>query len=232
MSDINEKIVYTALTRTTEDRESIRQAYQSWHAKFGDSELDVFAFVEHIEKYLGLDTGEKKVLMMSMHAASSKNGLGLKEVPEYVTGSLSGQSSETDYDAVNAVSPSTSPSTTSSAAEKTPYIVLSEFYFANMVAGVKKVGGKYLAEFNQLLGDEGLPNVVDVIEAAVKRSSDDELNLPSDLEESECKAFCLEVYMLACDVIGPVRADDISYRAIAAMLETNEASRYDPRELI
>ncbi len=225
MSDIASKVVYTALTRMTEDREAIKQAFQNWHAAFHGQELDVFAFVEHIENYLGLDTGEKKVLMMSMHAGSSKGGLGLKEVPEYILGLPSN-------DVVNTAQAVVSDDQTSAAAKKPPYILLSEFYFSNMLAGVQKISGKMASEIREILADEGLPNVEQSIQTCVNRISDDQISLPVNTQEPACKAFCLEVYMLVCEVVGPMNADDISYKAIAKMLETNEASRYDPRALI
>lgn len=236
MSDLNNKVVYTALTRMTEDRDVIKHAFQSWQAKFAGQELDVFAFVDHIQTYLGLETGEKKVLMMSMHAASSKGGLGLKEVPEYILGSFSADQASGDDEAgrekAGREKAGLVDSQADSAIQKAPYILLAEFYLSNMLDGTQKLNGKLASEVRDLLADEGLPNVASGVQLAVKSVDGDRINLPASLAEAECKSFCLELYMLVCDVAGPMKADDISYKAIANMLETNEASRYDPRDLI
>lgn len=221
MTELNNKVVYTALTRTTEDREAIKQAFLSWSNKFEGQALDVFAFVEHIERFLGLSTGEKKVLMMSMHAAASKDPLSLKSVPEYIVG---------NGDAGNVLDDTTAANT--SVSTKEAHVVLSELYFANMLDGTQRAGGKQAAEFRQILTDEGLPNVTSDILRAAQDVENDRIQLPASSVESECQAFCLEVYMLVCDLLGPMSADDISYSAIATLLETSEASRYDPRKLI
>ena len=70
----NGKIVYAALSRMSEDRDVIKRALSHWNEKLGHlARVNVIQSVELIEGYLGLGTAEKKVLMMSMHAASSKD---------------------------------------------------------------------------------------------------------------------------------------------------------------
>jgi len=217
MSDENNKIVYAALSRMSADREVIKQAYQSWQAAFAGKALDVFEVVDHIESFLGLDTAEKKVLMMSLHSAASGGGANLKDVPGFITGEAGAAGGG---DAEPAVS------------VKEPVVALSEIYFNKMTSGVARKSSKHKAELLEILDEEGLPGVAGSISNAIKRLDDTDINLPKGLSEDDCKALCHEVYMLVCDVVGPQDADDLSYKAVNAMLEANESSRYDPKNLI
>jgi len=205
MTSVNNKVVYTALTRMTNDRDVIKQAFIQWHGKFAHKDLDVFATVEFIESFLGLDTGEKKVLMVSMHSAASKDESQLKDVPEYIFGSGGDNATEPD---------------------------VSALYFSHISQSLQRSGTKYVTELMDVIRDEGLPNVSMAVRDALSSMVDGELDLPGNTSEDACKMFCHEVYMLVCDIVGPMEADEISYSAIAKLLETNEASRYDPRNLI
>lgn len=219
MSDENNKIVYTALSRMSVDREVIKQAYQSWQTAFAGKPLEVFEVVDHIESFLGLDTGEKKVLMMSLHSAVSGGGANLKDVPGFISGA-GGALTSSAVSEVPAVS------------VKEPVVTLAQIYFNAMTAGVAKKGSKFKIELLEILADEGLPGMGSGASKAIKRMDDTDIDLPKGLSEDDCKALCHEVYMLVCDVVGPQDADDLSYKAVNAMLEANESSRYDPKNLI
>lgn len=220
MSKLNNQIVYTALTRMTADRAVIKEAFLHWQNHLGDIPLDVFEVVEHIESFLGLTTAEKKVLMVSMHSASAKSETDLANVPPFIInvgGDISEEQNETEFQVVD---------------NKPPHVILSEGYFNGMLSGLQRTSGKFFQELKEILLEEGLPEGPKTVEASLKRINESNIDLPSDMNETDCQSFCHEVYMLVCDVIGPVKSDDLSYKAIAQLLETNEASRYDPKKLI
>ncbi len=219
MNTFNNKVVYAALVRMTNDREVIKQAFVHWHGKFAHKPLDVFAYVEAIERYLGLDTGEKKVLMVSMHAASSKNESSLRDVPEYIFGSGSEPNSG-NHDAVE------------QGLKHAPHVSLTEQYYSNLLDGLSREGGRYVHEFESELKNDGFKSLERRARKALRKADEDGLKLPSDLDEAACKALCHELYLLLCDVAGPMVADDLTYKSIEALLETTEARRYDPRDLI
>ncbi len=219
MSEANSKVVYAALNRMTEDRDVIKRAFHHWREKQGDqANLNVLDTVELIETYLGLDTGEKKVLMMSMHAAASKNESQLKTVPEYISG-VEGSGDKASEAAVPNMA-------------KVPHVILTEAYFETMMAEARKRSGADAAELEDIIADEGLPSLSDEMNASVKALKNSALDLPQSASSQACKDLCHDLYMLFCDVVGPMVADDISYKAIASLLEMPEASRYDPRQLI
>ncbi len=218
MSTLNNKVVYAALTRMTNDREVIKHAFLNWHSKFADDEIDVFAYVDHIERFLGLNTGEKKILMVSMHAAASKGEGDLGEVPAYIFGS----------DATADVA----EESVVKSEDKTPCIVLAQLFCNRMASGVQRLGNKHRQELNEILKDEGLPSATLVINEVLKKIGEEDIVLPSSTSEADCKTLCHEFYMLVCDVVGPNSADELSYKTISTLLDTNEASRFDPRDLI
>lgn len=219
MNTDNNKIVYSALSRMTDDREVVKQAFTNWHSAFAGAKLDIFAFVDHIEAYLGITTAEKKVLMMSMHAASSKGSDGLSDVPAYI---LDGQATPNNASGAAVTE-------TSQVAVKPPAVALSQVYFNRMLGGLKS---KDKAEVVEILADEGLPDASDALNRALKRLDSTDVDLPKDMSEDECKSLCHETYMLICDIVGPTSADDLSYKAVNSMLESSEADRYDPKNLI
>ncbi len=220
MNTENSKIVYAALSRMSDDRDVIKRAFTHWQSKFGDSaQINVLESVELIETFLGLDTGEKKVLMMSMHAASSKESSQLKAVPEYILG---GSDQSVSGKEVGAATERLGP----------PHVTLSEGFFEHMMAAGRKRDSGLAAELEEALIDEGLEEASAAINSALKSISRSDLELPNATTSEECKDFCHAFYMLVCDFFGPMAADEMSYKAVAQLLETPEASRFDPRELI
>lgn len=224
MSDLNSKVVFTALSRLTNDRSVIKQAFNHWQNEFAGKPLDVFAVVENLQGFLGLGTAEKKILMVSMHSATSKNESDLMSIPAFIVDGAE-------------VASASAPSTDASSAEakkaasgKPPYVALAEFYYSHIIDGARRAGGKLSSEMLEILRDEGLSGLANI--ASVFRKADDQVSLPSDFSEKDSQTFCHELYMLLCEVAGPMAADDISYKAITKMMETNEASRYDPKNLI
>ncbi len=222
MGDLNKKIVFTALSRLSNDRTVIKDAFLHWHNKLGDKPLDVFESVETIQNFLGLATAEKKILMVSMHSSTSKSESDLLSIPAFVFGDASPDAAPgSNVDDAPADVP---------ASTKAPYIALAEFYFSELANGVQRAGGGKLKELQDILHEEGLP-ALSLVNDALKKV-DDKVSLPKGLSEQDCQSFCHEMYLLVSEVIGPMAADDVSYKAIANLLNTNEASRYDPRKLI
>lgn len=220
MNQQNAKIVYAALTRLTEDRGVIKQAFDHWNSQHGDAELDVVGLTESIVTFLGLDTGEKKVLMVSLHSASSRGAGSLADVPSYLIGASN--------DAINgdAIAAAASPS-----GNKPPVVILADAYCNYVDGALRRLSNADREEWIEVIRDEGVAGVKPNVQLALQ-SIDDGLSLPSDSSEEDCKTVCHELTLFLSDVIGPVKADEISYKAIASLLDTNEASRFDPRELL
>jgi len=222
LNDTGAKVLYAALRRMTDDRTVIKQAFQHWVTELSSEPFDVIQTVASLEKFLGLSTQERKVLMIGMHAASNRGSHELKSVPDYILG---------DSVASQAVAAKNKPSSTVKA--KQPYAELAEGYFAQIAQAVRRGNGGDYRELMSALKDEGLNDVSAAINKAVKASSSEEnFDLPSAASETDCQDFCHSLYMLVAEIVGPIDADTFSNSAIAALLDIEAAVRYDPRKLL
>ena len=217
--DENAKVLYAALQRMSDDRAVIKQAFQYWLVEMSDDSFDVVDTVSGLEKYLGLAAQERKVLMVSMHAAANRAGHELPEVPDYVLGARQPlkvvQNNNTAADST-----------------KAPVMLLTESYFKFMFEGIRKVDRKSYREIQSVLEGEGLSGYNGSLNAAVKQSFENGLRLPDKIPEAMCQEICHSLYMLTAEIIGPNDADMVSNNAISALLEMEAATRFDPRDLI
>jgi len=218
-SNVNAKILYTALQRMTDDRAVIKEAFQYWVAELSNSPFDVIETVTSIEKYLGLSTQERKVLMIGMHAAGNRAEHELSDVPDYVLGGVSTPVSSAKADAPKLRA-------------RQPEVELTEAYFARVFEETKRVGISGYRELLSILEDEGLDGASGDLNTAVKNASSGKLELPSSATESDCQNLCHAFYNLVAEVIGPIDADVVSNNAISALLGMEAAARYNPRDLL
>ena len=64
-------------------------------------------------------------------------------------------------------------------------------------------------EWFEVIRDEGVAGINPDVQLALQ-STDDGLSLPSDTSEDDCKTVCHELTLFLSDVVGPVKADEIS----------------------
>ena len=77
------RIVYAALSRITDDRVSIQQAFTHWAAAMGAEPLDNEKVASLLSSYLGLGSQQKNRFIVAMHAAGS-GARELDELPGYL----------------------------------------------------------------------------------------------------------------------------------------------------
>lgn len=216
------KVLYTALARMTSDRTIIRQAFAHWLTTLADQPFDVINVVSSLEKFLGLSTQERKVLMTSLHAAANRAESELSAVPDFILG-----------DSQSIANAGESPTSAQLVrATKKAFIELTEKYFESVVSGVRKVNAKDYSELNSVIANEGLNGISSKLNKSVQASVSDRLDLPTDTTEQECQELCHELYLLVADFIGPREADGVSDRVITELLNSTAASSYDPRKLL
>lgn len=213
------KVLYSALAKMTNDRAVIKEAFNHWFASLADEPLDIIHVVSELEKYLGLSTPERKVLMVGLHAASGRSEHELADVPAYISGS--GSAAASGAVARQRVAPS-----------KPPMVELTEAYCDALLSAMGKIDAKDLAELKDVLKDEGLPNLVGSLNKQIQLTTGDQITLKVDTSESDCQNVCHELYMLVAEFVGPREADIVSDRAMSAILDMTAASRYDPRKLL
>lgn len=225
LNDGNAKVLYAALLRMSNDRMLIKQAFQHWVTELSAQPFDVIETVASLEKFLGLNTQERKVLMIGMHAAANRAPHELRSVPDYILGDS--EASPSGVSATGSPSPQ-APKTKA----KQAYTELAEAYFMQVTQGVRKNSASGYRELISILESEGLDDTSVNVNKEVKRHAADGPDLPITVSQADCQNLCHSLYMLVAEVIGPIDADLVSNNAISALLDMEAAARFDPRDLL
>lgn len=221
LSHPDAKVVYAALRRMSEDRTVIQQAFQHWMTGLYGQPFDVVETVSSIEKFLGLSTQERKVLMISMHAAANRAAHEVPEVPDYI---LRGASSS--------MQPSNDAGAAPKVSAKSPVVELTQAYFGLVLKGALRANASGYRELVSVLEDEGIAGVGADINRAIKDTVVSGLDLPKSADQTVCQNLCHDFYNLVAEIMGPMDADVVSNNAISATLDMEAATRFDPRELL
>jgi len=216
---LDQRIVYAGLSRMTQNRSVIQNAFQYWQANLSNQAFDVVAVTSAFEEYLGLDAKEKKVLMISLHAASNKSESELAPVPGFIT-------QTGDNVPLNEKEPE--PEVKS----LPPHVHVTSQFVQLLAATTKKVDAAGYREIDEILQDEGLLELDNAANKLVKRAGFGSDMLPESASADDCRELAHQLYLLIIDVIGPVQADVAVNQVIDQLLGSDMASRFDPRTLI
>jgi len=220
---LDQKIVYAGLSRMTDDRAVIQDAYQYWQQNLSNVPFDVVNVTAKLVAYLGLKSSEKKVLMISMHAASNKSEVELDPVPGYLLGQAPAAAEQSNQQEAPVAQ---------AADNSTPHLQITRGYIRQLVDEVTRVNGASYSEMHEILMDEGLPEVSAELNSRIKTYGFSDQVLVSTITEGECRELAHSLYMLMIDVIGPVSADIVINNIIDKLLQSSAATRFDPRSLI
>ena len=220
----NQRVVYAALRRMTTDRNVIQSAYQHWLSTMGNKAFEVPEAVEEIRKFLGLDTGERKTLMVSMHAAAGKLLEELDEVPGYMQGGSLASSGAT---------PQEEGETNQVVKLGSPHAQATKMFCMNFVKHVARANAEDYREFTEACSaiDYSSNKKVQAAMLAFAQSSFASLELPSDITESECADVAAALHLLASEFVGPMTADQLQTKTISGLTTMDFATQFDPRKL-
>ena len=220
---LEQKIVYAGLSRMTKDRVVIQSAFQYWQANLSADAFDVVDVTAKLVSYLGLNSSEKKVLMIGMHAASSKAEIELAEVPAYIAGG----------DAADVAAVEDSGESASKSVESyTPHYQVTRGYIRLLAESVRRKGAASYNEMDEILKDEALDGVSRELVGRIKKYGFSDEIMHGSINEDECRDLAHQLYLLMIDVIGPMVADVVVNDVIDKLLESDASSRFDPRTLI
>jgi len=216
---VEQKIVYAGLSRMTDDRVVIKNAFDYWQTNFSNGPFDIVDVTGKLVSFLGLDGGEKKVLMIAMHAASNKSEMELDDVPGFLLGG-----GVADIAAQAPVQAAT--------INYTPHYQVTHGFVKGIVEGVRIKGSASFAEMDEIMRDEGLPDATDEQSKLIAEHGFSDRIVPGSITEDECRDLAHSLYLLIIDVIGPVDADIIVTRVTGELMTGSAASLFDPRSLI
>lgn len=222
MNKIDGQMVYFGLSRLTDDRTVIREAYQYWQSQLSDQPFDVLDVASKLTDYIGSDSNGKKTLMIALHAANNKSESELDNVPNFISGNDADLGADTPVSQSNNTADAGLPA----------HSVMTVELFKLMYSRLRQVDSSGYAELSNIIADEGLDNTPQSLHGAIIVSPDRGLKLGSDVTEQQCQALTHALCMLIMEVVGPMVTDDLIDNVIASLLENSHASQYDPRNLL
>lgn len=221
------RAVYAGLRRMTDDRSVIKSAFSYWQSELSNQEFDVVGIVTALIEYLGLTSQEKKSLMIALHAASNRLVDELDPVPGVISGN-----SDLGSDVDGQAQEQASSKPTEAVA---PHLQVTQRYLQLFAQHMRKADNNEFTEFRQTVASEGLDELdksLNTIASTWAANGMANIKLPSSASESDCKNVAHQMYMLACEFIGPNRTDNVALKAVDGCLDLDAASRFNPRDLV
>lgn len=222
---LNQRIVYSGLRRMTTDRNTIQSAYNHWQTTLGGKPFNVVEVVDAINAFLGLDTGERKRLMIALHAASGKLAEELEEVPGYMQADSLGSSNQ---------GAETAPEANQIVRQGSPHAQATKMFCNTFVKHVERANAADFRDFTQACTEIEYSDNKKVQSAMLDfaKSSFAKLALPSNVTEQECADVASALHLLSTEFVGPMVADQLQSKTIDGLLTMDFATQFDPRKLV
>lgn len=219
----DQRVMYHGLVRVNKDRQFLKSAFDHWLKTQSQQPFNVVEIVQNLVDYFGLDTSEKKRLMISLHAASNKLYEDLPEVPTFLL--------ETSSTAPEADQAQVQDTVVKAQA---PHLIVTTSYLKQLVQQLKKNDFSFYEELLDILKDEGLPVSKNINEVVSRWSTNGltDISLNDDFKEADCKELCHQLYLLVCEIAGPNATDNIVNAVISSVANLESSSRFHPRNLI
>lgn len=226
-----QKIVYVGLRRMTDDRNLIIDGFKYWMENHSSKTFDVEALVNNMVDYLGLGSGEKKALMIALHAASSKMPEDLPNVPQGLLDRA------TNKEHKKASNPESFDVEASDTIEKSlpPHCVVTAGYLQNLARALYKQHNDEFSDLKEILLEEEIEDISYPVKEAVKNWAEDgmsSIRLPESTTEAECKALSHGIYLFFTELVGPMDSDKLVNSALQQTLNLDEITRFHPRLLL
>ncbi len=219
----NERVIYTGLKRMTNDRTVVANAFRHWQKTLASSPFDIVEVVSALESFLGLDTNEKKRLMIAMHSASSKLLDELDAVPGYLIGGATDIAVPTEQGDDDKI-----------VKQQPPMIIAISEFLIEFSKQFSRASPSDVRDFASACRNE-IRISHGTFEQALGTFAGahfSEIDVPLDVSLSDCKEAVNAMYNLASEFIGPMEVDRVQFKTIENLLNMEFATRFDPRELI
>ncbi len=229
MLEHNQRIVFSALKKMTNDRGLIVDGFTYWFATLSDKPIDVNDCTGKFVEYLGLDGAQKKSLMVGLHVAANETVGSLPAVPEALL--IRARSSVPD--GANQVLKASS----SNEVKKTdpPHCEVTTAYLKTMTQLLFKHDIESFSDLKGILSKEPLEDVSAPLEEAVRQWADNglaNLRIPIDSTEEDCKSIAHNLYLYISELVGPVEADELVDATIQIVKKMDFSSRFSPSLLL
>jgi hypothetical protein len=228
----DQRLVCVGLRKMTKDTALIRGGFLYWNNTLAKQEFDVEKVVTILVDYLGVGVSEKKILMLTLHAASNKLFDELPPVPAVL---LSMLKEGVDSSIIDKSDLENARENEAVVAAKSPHWIVTEQYLLHLTVYLGKHDREDLRELRNILMSEHIVELRGKTQKAIQQWAADgfaKVGLPEDIAEAECYQITHGVYMLMTEVIGPMESDKIVDRVIEDTLRLDAAARFSPRKLL
>lgn len=231
----NRRAVYSALSRTFDDRMLIQQCYGLWEQYFSKSTIfRVTKFIDGLVKTVGLVNEQRRNLSIALYADLARSELDLPEVPKMLRAGT--QHPAAEHATRAPINGKTTLQEASAPSPKSPSAVVFAHLVNAMVERVGKMDASHIPELVQALRDNaaGIQDNSGV-HAKLLRWADEHFDpafSPAVVAESSMTDFVHAVYLSVCEVVGPVQADKILSAARTSAEALPEAANYSPGQLL
>lgn len=207
MSNKKERVVFTALSKISKDRNFVYLAYQKWAESKDQIEFKADSVVEFLEKSVGLNPNEKRNFRIALYALSARSENELLQVPDVlITGdSLSAGTSTTSNKehhtkTVSSLSPEElgfqalfeSLVTESSAADEDALDDLAEHFQDKKTIKEMKLSKPTMRKLSTWASNESRQEID-----------------PGAFTLKDMKSIIHQAYICVCETLGPVKADRV-----------------------
>nr|MCH9672691.1 hypothetical protein [Gammaproteobacteria bacterium] len=189
----NRRAVYSALSRTTDDRMLTQQSYDLWEQRYASTSVfRVAQFIEDLVKDVGLGDALRRNLAIALYAALGQNEGDLAEVPSVVRNGTTG-----DPGAATIQQPGPAVAGNTGSPAETVFAHLVDV----IVNGIAKQGKENLND----LATDILAHVPKLPDAGVAarvtgwaESQCDPAQLPTDMSTASMSSLVHAIYVSAC----------------------------------
>lgn len=228
----NRRAVYTALSGVCADRLLLERALAFWEAGFASQGVfRVAHYIDGLMGHIGLSQDQRRTLSVALYASLNKKEQELAELPAMFRKA----DSSTGAASPRPQAPGETPTAgqTRAVARNAGAVVLARILSA-MVDGAARAGQHEdliatLRDHGPAFGSAATSRAVD---EWIAGSLADSQRLADRVSDAERRAIVNGVYVVLCEVSGPVSADRILARAVEAAEQLAEAVSFPPRSLL
>lgn len=225
--ETNDRIIYKALSRMTDDFALLQTSYQFWQKEYAGQELDPSAFADALTKYVGLNNDQKRTLVIALHSASGTAANNLPPVPDSLLSSAA---------TTAAKSPSSNQAKKESFQQAhSAHWIVTDNYMKNLIAFIKHVDTDGVDELREILTEDSLTLKTQQLSSIIQSwasSGFTSLKLHEDISPEQCAECAHFLYLQTCEALGPPQADLVLDKVIRKLNELPEASTFSPKKLL
>ncbi len=216
MSTKNEKVIFTVLRKISNDRQFIGSAFKSWWADKDQVNFDADDLVAYFENKVGFDANEKRNFRIAFYAISTRSESDLLSVPEVLTGKA-GQTTGGSQDL-----PEVEKVETLKPEEKTFQLFIEALidHAHRMDSDTKADVIEHFQDSKVLKSMKLAKRPGSQLTTWLENDSGQRLNTET-MTVKEMKAIFHQIYICFCEILGPVKADQVLNQAIAQVQQLN-----------